>query len=54
MKVDTTLSPSEYVLAFRKIYYRNYIELRKQFTNWLDKIGDKISIGGYLYQHQEI
>ena len=48
MKVDTTLSPSEYVLAFRKIYYRNYIELRKQFTNWLDKIGDKKNFNWWL------
>lgn len=48
MIVDTTLSPSGYGLAFRKIYFQNYIKLRKKFTNWLDKNGDKKNFNWWL------
>ncbi len=48
MIVDTTLSPSTYDTSFKKIYFKNYLDLRKQFTDWIDSNGKKKDFNWWL------
>ena len=44
MIIDTTKPDFFYSKTFKKIYYKNFSKLRKDFTKWIDEIGEKKSL----------
>ena len=55
MVFDTTISANNFDEEIKKFYFNNCIILRKDFCNWIDKIGLKNDlIGGFQIQPAEI
>lgn len=48
MIIDTTKHISAYEDPFRKIYFNNYLYLRKKFCTWLDQIGSKNNLDWWI------
>ena len=48
MILNTTEHISRYPESFKKKYYKNFIDLRKDFTNWVDSIGQKNNLDWWV------
>ena len=48
MVVDLTSDIHTYEIKFRKIYFRKYLELRAEFTKWIDKNSFKNNLDWWL------
>lgn len=48
MIIDTTKHISAYEDPFKKIYFNNYLYLRKKFCTWLDRIGSKKNLDWWI------
>ena len=48
MIIDTTKPNIFYPKTFKKIYYKNCLKLRKDFTKWIDEIGEKKSLDWWV------
>ena len=48
MIIDTTINANSFEKNFRKIYFKNYINQRKEYSSWIDSIGDKKNLDWWI------
>ena len=48
MIIDTTINANNFEKNFRKIYFKNYINQRKEYSSWIDSIGDKKNLDWWI------
>ena len=48
MIIDTTINANNFEKNFRKIYFKNYINQRKEYSSWIDGIGDKKNLDWWI------